>query len=412
MRILLINQFYRPDVAATGQLLSDLAQGLAADGHEVHVLCSQRGYGGGQIKEEQIRDKPQVTSPERSSVHVHRVRALGFGRQHVLGRLADYLSFFVLAVWKAVFLPGMDVCVGLTTPPFVGLVGLFLKVLKGTRLVLWTMDLYPEVAVAYGAIKKNGLACRSLSCISRTLYRNASAIISLGEVMTQRLIEAGANPDKITTVHNWVPGESVRPIAADGDSRLQEEWDIDGRIVLMYSGNLGLGHDLDTIVKAVHLLGNTVNLRVLFIGDGKGKERLLQMAKELRLGCVDFYLPVPLERLSDSLAVGDIHIVSQKPGTQGLIVPSKLYGIMAAARPAIFIGPEDCEVAQVINDSGAGIVVPPGDQTALAKAIGDLANSPEKRLEMGQRGRNYYEQHFGQDKSVSRIIAAIKRIQR
>lgn len=202
MRILLVNQFYKPDVAATGQLLADLAEALARRGHDVHVLCSRRSYCGGSTAypaEETI-----------NHVHAHRVGATGFGRIYKLGRMIDYLSFYILALWHALLLPKMDICVCLTTPPFIALVGLMLRKLKGTRLAFWTMDLYPEIAVAYGVMKPGQLLHRFLSKLSKKLYHEASCIISLGEVMIQMLIRAGADSKKIKTVHNWVPGEVVQ----------------------------------------------------------------------------------------------------------------------------------------------------------------------------------------------------------
>jgi len=396
MRILLLNQFYRPDVAATGQLLADLAKDLAGRGHEVHVICSRRTYGGGNTK--------YLPYELVDNVHVHRVGALGFGRGKLIGRLADYLSFYLLALCKAIRLQRMNVCVALTTPPFIGLIGLVLKVLKGTHLALWTMDLYPEVAVVYGLIKPNSLLHRLLAWLSKKLYSKASCIISLGEVMSRRLIETGVDPNKIVTVHNWAPPSIVhRP-----SSILRQGTRDDGQITLMYSGNLGLGHDLDTLVRAVRSLEKTQNLRVLFVGNGKVQNSLEKLVEELDLDCIDFYPPVPLDQLSDSLASGDIHIVSQKPGTEGLIVPSKLYGIMAAGRPTLFIGPAECEPAQIIFKSGAGIIVPPRDEKAVSKAINKLVNDAELRVEMGKRTREYYEQHFGHDRSVSRIIQAVE----
>lgn len=203
MRILLVNQFYKPDVAATGQLLADLAEELACRGHEVHVLCSRNMYNG-----------QTVILPAKETINgvsIHRVRATGFGRQKKLGRIFDYLSFYLFAAWRSVRLPKMDVCIALTTPPFIALIGLLLNKIKKTKLVYWTMDLYPEVAVAYGYIKPNKLLHRFFLRISSSLYKRAHCIISLGEVMTEKLVIAGADPKKITTVHNWVPGESVVP---------------------------------------------------------------------------------------------------------------------------------------------------------------------------------------------------------
>ncbi len=199
MKILLINQFYKPDVAATGQLLADLAEDLAARGHQVHVLCSRNMYTGRKIF---LPSKETI-----NSVIIHRVKATGFGRQKKVYRMLDYSSFYLLALWRAVRLPKMDVCIALTTPPFIAVIGTLLNKIKKTKLVYWTMDLYPEVAVAYGYIKPNKLLHRFFLRISKSLYKQAHCIISLGEVMTQKLITAGADPKKIQTIHNWVPGE-------------------------------------------------------------------------------------------------------------------------------------------------------------------------------------------------------------
>ena len=203
MRILFMNQFYVPDVAATGQLLADVAEELAGRGHDVHVVCSRRAYDGG---------GPVLLGEELvNGVHVHRVGATGFGRSWMPGRLLDYASFYLLALRKAFVLPRMEVCVALTTPPFIALVALLLRHLRGTRMVVWAMDLYPEVAVALGVLKERSLLRVVLAGLSRRVYRTAGAIVSLGEVMTQRLVEAGAPREKIAVVHNWVPREATEP---------------------------------------------------------------------------------------------------------------------------------------------------------------------------------------------------------
>ena len=203
MRVLLLNQFYIPDVAATGQLLADVAEGLAGRGHEVHVICSRRRYGGGA----EMFARNEVIN----GVHVHRVGATGFGRDRAVGRVLDYLSFYVLALRAALRLPRMDTCTALTTPPFIALVALLLQRLRGTKVVVWTMDVYPEVAVAFDVLPERSLLRHLLARVSRRVYQAAEAVISLGDVMTDRLIQAGAPQDRITVVHNWVPREAVGP---------------------------------------------------------------------------------------------------------------------------------------------------------------------------------------------------------
>ena len=399
MRILLLNQFYPPDVAATGQLLGDVAGALAQRGHEVHVLCSRGAYAGGPV------ERGPDAAPE--GVTVHRVAACGFGRRNLPGRIADYVSFYVLAMWRAIAVGRMDVCLCLTTPPFIGLVGLVLRLLRGTRVVLWSMDLYPQVAIAYGYIKPRCPLGKLMAWLSRRLYRRASKVIALGEVMAQRLAAAGADPAAIETVHNWVPGEIVSPMPPE-ESKARRKWNKDGRVTLMYSGNLGVGHELDTVLHAANRLDRSANLRLLFVGEGKMRARLIALAGELGLNNVGFCPSQPLAALSDSLAAGDIHVISQRGGTEGLIVPSKLYGIMAAGRPVVFIGPDQCEVAQIIRDSGSGIIVACGDCERAAEAIKSLIDDRPLRERMGARGKEFYKRHFGLRRSVAAIAEIIE----
>lgn len=199
MRILFLNQYYIPDTAATGQLLADVAEELAAQDHEVHVICSRRTYCGGG----QAYPKYEMAN----GVHIHRVGATGFGRGTKIGRLVDWLSFYVLALWRALRLAKMDVCVALTTPPFIALIALLLSKVKGTRSVIWAMDLYPDIAVAYDVLSRESWLYRMLTRLHRVLYGNAAAVISLGETMTDRLQSLGVPGDRVHTVHNWVPGE-------------------------------------------------------------------------------------------------------------------------------------------------------------------------------------------------------------
>lgn len=399
MRILFINQFYKPDIAATGQLLADLAEALAERGHEVEVLCSRHAYSGG-----------NVTFPAKevlNGVSVHRIRATGFGHNSILGSIIDYISFYVLAGWRVLRLPKVDVCVSLTTPPFVALLGLMLRILKGTRVAVWTMDLYPEVPLAFGFLKNKGVLYRLLARLNRRIYRTSSSIFSLGEVMTRRLVEAGAPPEKIVTVHNWVPGEVVRK------AHLRKHQEVmkpspNGTITLLYSGNLGLGHEFDMIVSALSQVNSGASVKAIFVGDGKAKHALGGLAKELGYDHIEFRRPVPLGELPGLLLSGDVHFVAQKQGTQGLLVPSKIYAVLAAGRPTLFVGPSDSEVAMIVNESRSGFVVEPGDAEALVDALRTLALDSDLRHTMGKRARRYYEEHFGRDKSVSRIIKVIE----
>jgi len=294
----------------------------------------------------------------------------------------------------------MDVCVSLTTPPFLSLLGRLLRRRRKTRLVLWTMDLYPEIAVTFGVLRAQGRLHRLLAALARRVYRSADAIVSLGEVMAQRLRAAGAPGRAIHVVHNWVPREAVNETPPSEEDR----------VTLLYSGNLGLGHELETILYAAAKLPEAERSRlgVRFIGYGKLRPRLEALTEELGLTCVEFAPPCPLGELSESLSQGDVHLISQRPGTEGLLVPSKLYGILAAGRPALYVGSDQTEVAEILRDALAGRIVPAGDVSAAAKALRDFIRDADLRRDMGRRARTYYQAHFGRDRSTARLVDVIE----
>jgi colanic acid biosynthesis glycosyl transferase WcaI len=182
-------------------------------------------------------------------------------------------------------------------------------------------------------------------------------------------------------------------------------------ITLLYSGNFGLGHELDTILHAVHTLRDDGMWKLLLVGAGKGLVAIRGLVAELQLEDVEFRPPVPLDRLQDLLAEGDVHVVTQKPRTEGLVVPSKIYSILCVGKPTIFVGPRNCEVARIVEESESGFVVEPGDVDAAVDALRQLAFDPELRRQMGERAREHYCTHFGRDKSVSRIVQLIERME-
>jgi glycosyltransferase involved in cell wall biosynthesis len=390
MRILLLNQFFPPDTAATGQLLADVAAELNRRGHEVHVVCSRRSYGGG----------GEVYPAEEFScgASVHRLEAAGFGRRFRIGRIVDYLSFYYLAARRVLQLPRMDVCLCLTTPPFVSLLGAGLARRRRTALVCWTMDLYPEIAVALDVLRGRGLFHRMLKRVAAGIYRSSKAIIALGDVMARALAAAGADPDRISVVHNWVPSDAIQP--AD----LPDQ----GSFTIMYSGNLGMGHQLDTLLHGVAGLDRPSDISVMFVGGGKMKTTLERMSGELGLDCVRFAPPCPLAELSQSMAQASVHVVSQRPGTEGLIVPSKIYGILASGRPALYIGPGDTEVARIIRDSECGILVEAGDVKGVTAALEKLRSDRQQLVRMADRARLGYSRLSGMAESTAAIAEIVE----
>ncbi|HRU04723.1 MAG TPA: glycosyltransferase family 4 protein [Candidatus Brocadiia bacterium] len=386
MKVLLLNQFYPPDTAATGQLLADVASHLASLGHDVHVLCSAGQYAGGVVAD--AGGEPGVT--------VHRVGATSRGRATSFDQLCDWASFHALTHLRITRLGRFDACLALTTPPFIALAALRLQRMWKTRVVLWSMDVWPEIAEVVGILRPGSLPSRVLRGVARHIYRRADAIISLGPRMSERLVEAGAPAGRVTVVHNWAPGESVTPQPFP-----------DGVFTVMYSGNMGPGHDMDTILSAARLLRDNPSVQFLFAAHGKRRAALEAQARQEGLTNIRWTDPCPLSGLSRSLGQAHAHLACLSPEAEGLMVPSKVYGILAAGRPALMAGSTQGDLSILLRQSGGGLSAGHGQARELAGVILRLQADPDQARRMGAAGRSYYEQHLCQRRGAAAVAAVL-----
>ena len=384
MRILLLNQFFWPDSSATSQLLTDLARGLADQGHEVHAVAADGGYA--------------VAAQDKApSVHIHRVKALPFGRGK-MGRVLSYASFYVVAAWRSLTLPRPDVVVTLTTPPLLSLLGNAMKLLRGSRHFIWEMDVYPDVAVALRYFESGGLADRATGLFADWSRRHADGIIALGECMKQRLIARGIAADRIAVADNWADSRAIDVLPRPGDPK---------QLVLLYSGNLGLAHDLNTIMGAMRELRDDARFRFIFVGGGARRAELAAAVTAQRLSAVELRPYVQRESLSESLAVGDIGLVTQRDDCCGAVVPSKVYGLLAAGRPILFIGPAAATPAHIIRRFQCGWHIPCGDVQSLTQLLLQLAVRPEEIAAAGLRARAALVEFFDRPLGVARVAEII-----
>jgi glycosyltransferase involved in cell wall biosynthesis len=391
MRLLLLNQFFHPDLAATSQLATDLAVDLAAAGIEVTALASSGTYLGGEALPARGR---------HAGVEIVRVRATSHGRRTLLHRAADYASFYLSSAARLATLPRQDVVVALTTPPLIAAAALVPKALRGSRLVCWVQDLYPEIAVAFGALRPGSVATRLMAAASRAVFRRADAVVALGEEMRARCVAAGAAPERTHVIPNWADGTGVRPVP-HAENPLRAEIAGDARFVAMYSGNMGRGHDVETLLDAARLLRDRREIAFVFAGDGAKRPLVEAAARELpNLRLAPYQ---PRERLAESLSAADLHLVTLSREVEGLAEPSKLYGIMAAGRPTLYVGPERAEVARTLQREGCGRRVANGDARGLADAIVALAGDPGARVEMGEMARRALEARYQRSVATRRF---------
>ena len=383
-RFLFINQYYWPDHASTAQHLNDLVESLAAEGHECHVVCAQAGY------------KPGAPRPSafeiHNGVHIHRVPATSLGRESTLRRMTDYLSFYARATALALRLPRFDVVVTLTTPPIIGLVGTMLRRLKGARHIYWSMDLHPDASLALGRMSRRNPAAAWLAWLSDHVYRQADKVVVLGPYMADRILAKRVRPERVTTIPVWSRKDEIYPLPRAGHP-LRERHGLADKFVAMYSGNLGLAHSSEEFLEAARRLKAREDIVFLFVGDGPRMAEVRAVQEAEGLSNVRFLDYFPREQLHASLSMADVHLISMRAEMTGIVVPGKLYGVMAAARPAIFVGPAHCETADTVRQSGCGISIRLGDTAGLVEALTTLAADPETVQRMGDRGRAAFLAH-------------------
>jgi len=383
LKVVLVNRFFHPDLAPTGLLAADVAFDLAARGREVHVVTSRQRY-----------DNAAAALPAEETirgVQVHRVWTTRFGRAGIAGRALDYASFYFSATWKLFsLLREGDVVVAKTDPPLISACALIAARLRGAKLVNWLEDVFPEVARRVGMrLGPLGAAAKWLRNAS---VRGARANVVLGARMEKEVarLVPGA---RLEVIPDWSDGEAIRPLPFNT-----------GKFVVGYSGNFGRAHEWETVVRAIALLRPEPDVLFSFTGGGHHFHRVANLPNVTRR---DY---VPRERLSESLSASHVHLVTLLPQLEGLIMPSKLFGVMAAGRPVLFVGDPDGEVARVLRAHRCGLCVAAGDAQGLAKAILHLTAHREECREMGMRARAAFEAHYDKPVGLRRWRALLEEI--
>jgi colanic acid biosynthesis glycosyl transferase WcaI len=393
MRIIILNQYFYPDHSATSQLMTDLAESLVERGVEVTALCGRGRYNGGERL---------ASFEEHKGVRIERAWATSFGKRNLLGRLADYLSFYLGASWKLLRLPKHDLVMALTTPPLISLVALLIGRLRGMRVVALVQDVYPDVAVALGAIRAKGVATRGLDWLNRLVLGGADRIIVLGDCMRE-LIAAKLQPEKlprIDVIHNWADGREIQP-AGDDENPFVKAHDLADKFVVLFSGNLGHVNEFATVMEAARRLRDHSNILFLFVGEGAKRDEIEQFINHHALSNVRLLSYQPRHLLRYSLAAGDALLVTLAEGLAGLSVPSKTYAILAAGRPVLFIGDLKSDAARIVKEYDCGAAFASGESAALANLLARWALDRAELQAKGRRARQVFEEQFDRQIAVT-----------
>ncbi len=397
-KVLFLNRSYWPDVEATGQLLTELCSDLAA-AYDVTVIAGRPNHAAAKL------GRGGFHHEDHQGVHIVRVGSRTFDKRSLLSRAVGLLSYLALASWAAFRQPRPDVIVVETDPPLLGALGALLKLWHRSRLVFYLQDLYPEVGLALGKLRP-GLLTWLLRQATQVGLARADRIVVLGEDMKKRVLARGIPADKIDLVPNWTDTAAVRPVEAR--DTLRGEWGLNGQFVAMYSGNLGLSQGLDAVLEAARRL-RTDPILFLFVGEGAAKAGLVERAREWGLDNVRFLTYQPKDRLGASLGTADVHLIGLQRGLAGCIVPSKLYGILAAGKPYVAAVDDDSEVAHVTRAHDTGFLVPPDDPQALVEALRRCLRDRDGLPAMGRRGRQLAEEEYDRARSVARFARVLER---
>jgi glycosyltransferase involved in cell wall biosynthesis len=375
MHILLLNEYYPPDTSATAKMAAQIAEKLA-ERHEVTVVAGRPSY-----DPEPVHAYPfaLLHRTTRNKVAIECVGSTVYSRHQMRQRVMNYLSYLALAVPRALAL-NPDVILAMTDPPVAGLAGAFIARLAGKPFVYNIRDLYPDMATGGDIVRPS----RWVDCwekMHRRALKQAARVIVLGDDMRQRILTKGVAAERVVVVRDGATFAAVSPARNDP---VVQEIRCGFPFVALHAGNLGFYGAWDTLLKSAEILRNE-NAGLVFIGDGANRAALqasVPAASNVR------FLPFrPFEQIPHVMMAGDVHIVTVKRGLEGIVVPSKLYSILAAGRPVLAVAAPNSDAARIVLESGCGLAADPDDPAAVAAAIRELRRDPGRLADMGRRAR-------------------------
>lgn len=397
-RILLVSQFFGPDASAVGQFLFDFALDASAAGHQVQVICGVNDYAqprhaaGANRPDEALGSRGQAKRlAEAGSIQVKRVRTAAFS-QSKAKKLFSYATFCAGAAGKALANPRPDWVITLTAPPGLAWIGWIMQKIRGCRHAVWEMDVYPDIAVALGM--------RSARWFTGALdfpRRRAHRLLALGDCMKARLLRHGVAAERIRIVENWADGQLIAPRPFPPPLPLQ----------VLYSGNFGRAHDVETIGAVLEHLAGHPAFSFVFAGGGARRKELMEFCRGHGWANVSFRNYARQQDLGASLAGCHIGLVTQKPETLGAVVPSKVYGLMAAGRPILYIGPEKATPAVILERWDCGWQFACGDHQGVSALLERLLHIPEEIFRKGRNGRRAFLENYDRPSGTARICQAL-----
>ena len=396
----IITEFFPPDYAATGQLIEELVKQLEKQGVKIRVFTGQPGYAFTNDKAPALEQLGNINIQRSRSTQVWSGRIRGKAINGILFTLRSFLHII-----KNV--QGNDVVLLTSAPPFLSIAGYLGHLLLGFSYVCLMYDIYPDIAIALGVVNKNHWLAKFWWTINRKIWQKSKGIIVLSPTMKERVVEICPQiADKVSVIQSWGDPDFILPIAKK-DNWFAKEHNLDSKFTVLYSGNMGRCHDMDTILATAQQLKNEP-IQFVFIGGGPKRESFMENVN--RLGLKNFiFLPYQDKNvLPYSLTACDLSLVSIEAGLESLITPSKLYPALAAGRPIGAICPKNSYLRQLVADGGFGASVDNGDSNSLSMFILKLKSDRQLAEKMGNASRQYLQSHFTLEIIAKQYIKALE----
>lgn len=415
MRLTIINQFYRPDIAPTAQLAASLADHRAARGDDVIVVTSKGNYvakSGGASAVTTADGIPRAGAPQRVP-DVRRVWTPSLGKGSILKRLLDYTSFYGGATWRMLALPRQDVIISLTTPPYIAWTGALHKMLHPrTKLVLWNMDCYPDAAERAGLLRRGSVGSRVMRALNRALFRRVDSLVVLDTAMLELLTnQYSPAPDRPPSqiIPNWedrafFPLDAKIPPWPEAESL-----GINEKFVVLYLGNAGTGHAFETVLDAAERLRDEPVV-FLFVGGGSRAASIRETTARRGLKNVILREYVAKEMTASVMNVAGCALITLRDEALGVMSPSKLHSNLAMGLPVLYIGPERSNVDDAIRRFNCGVSVRHGDVAGVESFVRRMAFDSQARAAMRLRARAAFEEAYCDVRTLPQFDRLIERL--
>jgi glycosyltransferase involved in cell wall biosynthesis len=406
-KLLVYAHYYYPDVASTGQILTELCEGMK-DTFDITVICTVPSYTG---KIEDKYKKNKYYNEEINGIKVVRVSVPEFIKGNKKSRIKNLLAYFFRAIWATLNLEKQDYIFTISQPPILGgVLGVIGKWFKGGKLIYNIQDFNPEQTIAVG-YSKNKFIISIAMFIDKFSCKRADKIIVVGRDMQETLRNRFKNKKvpRNVFINNWIDEKEIYPLPEDNEkvTAFKKKYGLEGKIVIMYSGNIGLYYDLENLIKVIGRFKDRDEVIFAFVGDGSKKKDIEIYVDEHKLRNVKFIPYQNKEDLIYSLNAGDIHWVVNAKGIKGVSVPSKLYGVMAAGKTVFGVLDEGSEARFIIEECNCGICIEPGKYEFIYEELRNVVDNIDKYVELGMQGKQYVNKYIKKDVAIEKYSREI-----